>query len=429
MRFKLVVALSCLICAGPAFGDVIVDEDFSAYVDGDLSGQGNWGGHGGDGTNPNVWVVDDATDSVAVNTAGDSAWLGTINFTPMLGPAEAPGSTYKITMDFSFESIASSNHSLINFGLARDVSMAPFPNGNDDFLGRIKYNQWPNPNTDPFDQTTFKFLPSNRLDGTDDENPNSALVPESELGINVSDFDPGFEPIDLQSDMLRVTWEATHLSGDDFEVMNTIENLDTGFVLDSALSTTTIEYYGEATELTAGFRTMGMDNTQSFTIYNWKVEGPAVPGGGGDGDFNDDTFYDCADVDALTTEIAIGGMDLDFDMNGDGAIDGGDLDAWLTEAGAVNNASGGPHLLGDANLDGVVDVGDFNVWNSNKFTNNSNWCSGDFNADGVIDVGDFNAWNANKFTSSDAAAAVPEPMAAFSLLTGMLVLLGWRRRN
>ncbi|MEM7313820.1 MAG: hypothetical protein AAF497_11780, partial [Planctomycetota bacterium] len=103
-----------------------------------------------------------------------------------------------------------------------------------------------------------------------------------------------------------------------------------------------------------------------------------------DGDFNDDQAYDCSDVDSLVAAIASNSSDLSFDLNGDGTLDQGDVNAWLAEAGAVNLASGQPYLPGDANLDGSVDVSDFNVWNSNKFSSVAAWCSADFNADGVV---------------------------------------------
>ena len=149
--------------------------------------------------------------------------------------------------------------------------------------------------------------------------------------------------------------------------------------------------------------------------------------GGVDGDFNDDSVYDCSDINALTTEIAGGTDNAAFDLDGDGDVDSGDLNSWLVEAGAAENASGNPFLPGDANLDGTVDVSDFNVWNTSKFTNVAEWCSGDFNADGVVDVGDFNIWNNNKFTSSDSLAVVPEPMSLASLLIGVLAIGIWRR--
>ena len=136
------------------------------------------------------------------------------------------------------------------------------------------------------------------------------------------------------------------------------------------------------------------------------------------GDFDDDLTLGCADVDALVAEIASGGVDLAFDLTGDGMIDTVDLEAWLSVAGTHN--VGGPYLLGDANLDGVVDGADFVIWNGNKFTSHPSWCAGDFTADGVIDGADFIAWNTNKFMMSEqVAAAVPEAtfgMPAFALL-------------
>ncbi len=134
---------------------------------------------------------------------------------------------------------------------------------------------------------------------------------------------------------------------------------------------------------------------------------PAASPSDPDGDFNQDGLYDCADIDALTAEVAAGSFSADFDLNGDGAVDRGDVALWLAIAGANNLSSGNPYLDGDANLDGVVDVSDFNVWTGSKFTLTDAWCAGDLSADGIVDVTDFNIWNTTKFMA--ATLVVPEP--------------------
>ena len=144
------------------------------------------------------------------------------------------------------------------------------------------------------------------------------------------------------------------------------------------------------------------------------------------GDFNNDGIYDCADVDSLVVEVATSTNAGEFDLTGDGLVDGSDLDAWLAEAGAVNLASGNSYLVGDANLDGTVDGADFLIWNSNKFSTAGGWCQADFNADGTTDGLDFLAWNQNKFQSADVSQ-VPEPAAAFMVILGF-VALAIRRR-
>lgn len=139
-------------------------------------------------------------------------------------------------------------------------------------------------------------------------------------------------------------------------------------------------------------------------------------------DFDHDDALGCRDVDALVAEIAGGGNDLQFDLDGDGEVSRGDLIRWLEEAGNVNLPSGNSYLLGDANLDGVVDGSDFGIWNSNKFTSTPAWCKGDFNADGAVDGSDFGIWNAQKFTSADHAnRVVPEPGSITALLIGFAV--------
>ncbi len=144
------------------------------------------------------------------------------------------------------------------------------------------------------------------------------------------------------------------------------------------------------------------------------------------GDFNDDLVLDCTDVDALVAEIASGGMGLQFDLNGDTAVDIADLNLWLEKAGTFN--VGGPYLPGDANLDGFVDGQDFIEWNESKFAGAAAWCSGDFNADGFVDGQDFILWNTFKFMSSASPESVPEP-ATWCML--MLAIAGiiWRGRG
>lgn len=147
------------------------------------------------------------------------------------------------------------------------------------------------------------------------------------------------------------------------------------------------------------------------------------------GDFNHDGLLDCADADALTAAIASGSNTPEFDLSGDGLVTLADRDAWLTEAGAANLASGNAYLVGDANLDGVVDAQDFIVWNNNKFTLTAAWCRGDLNADGRVDALDFVEWNDHKFMSSDGVSQVPEPSdhgVALLISCGLAALVGSR---
>ena len=145
------------------------------------------------------------------------------------------------------------------------------------------------------------------------------------------------------------------------------------------------------------------------------------------GDFDGDLGLDCADVDALVTEIASAGGDLAFDVDGNGMVDLTDLEVWLEGAG--EHLVGGGFLPGDANLDGHVDNSDFNVWNANKFTGGNGWCGGDFNADG------FYRWfrlqcleREQVLPPSVSVASVPEPQGIATFLIALAAWLGGRRR-
>ncbi len=145
-------------------------------------------------------------------------------------------------------------------------------------------------------------------------------------------------------------------------------------------------------------------------------------------DFNGDSSCNGADIDLLVMEIAGGGSNLLYDINGDALIDINDVNTWLSDAGTQNIGAG--YLGADANLDGVVDGQDFVVWNSNKFSNTGKWSMADFDASGVTDGVDFIKWNTLKFMSSDALlgsatspASVPEPNVtwiALGLVAGIV---------
>ena len=122
---------------------------------------------------------------------------------------------------------------------------------------------------------------------------------------------------------------------------------------------------------------------------------------GPNGDFDNNSLYECADIDALVGNLVNGTADpVTYDLNDDDTVNFTDVHHWLAEAGAVNLPSGNPFLQGDANLDGFVDGIDFIIWNLNRFTSTGAWCQADFNADGTTDGSDFVIWNNSRFRSS-----------------------------
>ena len=176
--------------------------------------------------------------------------------------------------------------------------------------------------------------------------------------------------------------------------------------------------------------TAGVSSNNWVQMYRLDV---SVVSTGISGDFDGDGDYACADVDSLVVEIVAGTNNGDFDLTGDGLVNGDDLDAWLAEAGANELASGNPYQPADANLDGTVDGIDFTIWNDNKFTQIAAFCGGDFNADGFADGIDFTIWNDFKFTTADSmagghASVVPEPIVGswWLAVIGMAVM---RRRS
>jgi hypothetical protein len=123
------------------------------------------------------------------------------------------------------------------------------------------------------------------------------------------------------------------------------------------------------------------------------------------GDFDGNGNLDCADIDMLVEEIAVGTNNPQFDLTGDGVVNLDDRDAWLAEAGATNISCQEPYVLGDVNLDENVDAADVVIVNANMGQSGAGWCGGDVNANGVVDAEDLSILM--QFQGSSACAPLP----------------------
>ena len=207
----------------------------------------------------------------------------------------------------------------------------------------------------------------------------------------INTMDPEAELLFLIDDIVAGSFENADDPGEQAEEFS-LEDVELGLItFTHDGSTTAPAYTVEVEDVDSGFITEPED---ANIIFHSGFNAPT-------GDFDGDGDFDGVDIDALTSNIAVGPADpARFDLNDDGQVNIADRNQWLAIAGANNLSSGNPYPIGDANLDGAVDVSDFNLWNTNKFSNQPAWTKGDFNADGAVDISDFNQWNSNKFQTS-----------------------------
>ena len=147
-------------------------------------------------------------------------------------------------------------------------------------------------------------------------------------------------------------------------------------------------------------------------------------------DFDSSLTCDIVDIDLLTTEIAFGNNNPDFDMTGDGSVDVDDRNQWLSEA-ATENLFAAPYQLGDTDLSGDVVINDLNTLALNWNGNSTLWSDGNFDGANGVNISDLNdlALNWNSSIPVAAAAAVPEPTTSILLvLLGGFALLSRRRK-
>ena len=137
-------------------------------------------------------------------------------------------------------------------------------------------------------------------------------------------------------------------------------------------------------------------------------------------DFDLSGICDIADIDALTTDVALGDNDLLFDLNEDAQVDEQDVDKWLLDA-AILNGFGGAYLAGDANLDGSVNAADLMTVGLHWQSSVQGWSNGDFHSDGIVNARDLNEVAKNwQKTAPQQATSVPEPLSYLLLLFGGL---------
>lgn len=144
------------------------------------------------------------------------------------------------------------------------------------------------------------------------------------------------------------------------------------------------------------------------------------------GDFDGNGIVDATDIDLLIAAIR-GDQSPAFDLNSDGAVNGADLDVMVRDVVGT--------WYGDANLDGEFNSSDLvTVFSAGKYESfvDASWAEGDWNGDQVFNSGDLvTAFSDGGYEQGPRAgvAAVPEPASAWMVLTGLVLLAGYRKRG
>jgi hypothetical protein len=140
--------------------------------------------------------------------------------------------------------------------------------------------------------------------------------------------------------------------------------------------------------------------------------------------FDDPSQWDTSQFASRAVIEYAGGGASPLDCNGDGVVDGQDVDCWsaLGDASAMDQTLAAiGSLRGDADFDGGVGFPDFVILSNNWEQDPAVFSEGDFDASGAVGFADFVELS-NNWEQSGAKAAVPEPSAWALLAAGGLLL-------
>ena len=151
------------------------------------------------------------------------------------------------------------------------------------------------------------------------------------------------------------------------------------------------------------------DRMTGFDIRYFAIL-PGIPG-----DFSANSIVDATDIDLLAEEIRFGGSNRALDLTGETTVDSADHRHWVTQLAGT--------WYGDSNLDGQFNSRDFvDVFQAGEYEDNiegnSTWATGDWNGDAEFSSADIvlASQDGGYGAGPIAAAAVPEPSTAWSLL-------------
>jgi hypothetical protein len=163
-----------------------------------------------------------------------------------------------------------------------------------------------------------------------------------------------------------------------------------------------------------------------YKISDIRTVGPSGPSC----DFNGDASCNVADIDDLFGQgnllAGVSGSGSDYDLTGDGTLNGNDIAAWLAGA-ATENGHPSAYLAADKDLDRDVDLTDYNVLTANFSPAGSAglFSTGDGDGDGDVDLSDYNTLASNfSPIGYGTTAEVPEPSSLVFCLLGLAEVTG-----
>jgi hypothetical protein len=145
-------------------------------------------------------------------------------------------------------------------------------------------------------------------------------------------------------------------------------------------------------------------------------------------DFDGDGDVDGDDIDIL--RASLGSADRHYDLNNDGDSDSDDFSYMVENCLQWSSGLDGGYgtAAGDFNLDGVIDTTDLTILSTSFSTDPAGWALGNANSDTIVNTTDLTILSTNFGFSAGGGQAAPEPTSLCLMLAGGLAALKRRKR-